>query len=309
MTAKSRSSLPGHPPVDPGRGGLPTLETDAAAQSPGDATSDAQKYQQLFIEQLGTIRAVIAYVARRHRLTSQEAEEFASHVYLKLIEDSYLVFRKFQGRSSLRTYLTVIIQRLFLDCRIAQWGKWRPSSFAKRHGETALLLERLTTYRGLSFQDACETLETEHGVTIGRRALEAIYVQLPSRPRRLFVGEDALDDTPAEGGDPTSGLAAEERATVASRVSQMLAGELARLSPGDRELLRARFREGLSVADIARSTGQDSKVLYRRLTRLLHELRANLEAQGLDRSQMIDLTGADLELAFRWDAREATPGA
>jgi RNA polymerase sigma factor for flagellar operon FliA len=40
-----------------------------------------------------------------------EADDFASHPKLKLIEDDYAILRKFQGRSSLRTYLTVVIER------------------------------------------------------------------------------------------------------------------------------------------------------------------------------------------------------
>jgi RNA polymerase sigma factor (sigma-70 family) len=303
MTAKSLTSAhtrSGPPP--PPRDSCPEEEPPTPAQ-PDPALTDTGHYQQLFVEQLGTIRAVVAYVARRHRLTAQDTEEFASHVYLKLIEDGYVVFRKFQGRSSLRTYLTVIIQRLFLDRRIAQWGKWRPSTFARRHGETAMLLERLVEYRGLSFDDACATLETEYGVTIGRAALESIYIRLPARSRRVFVSDEALDNTPAAGDDPAAALDAEAITGLATRTSQILAGELARLAPDDLELLRSRFRDGASVADIARATGQDSKVLYRRLKRVLQELRASLEARGVERSEVLELARSDDELAFKWDRK------
>jgi RNA polymerase sigma factor (sigma-70 family) len=284
-------------------GSAATEETDCMQSSAGQAVPEPRDYRQLFVDELGTIRSVVAYVARRHRLTTQESDEFASHVYLKLIEDEYLVFRKFQGRSSLRTYLTVIIQRLFLDCRIAQWGKWRPSSFARRHGETAMLLERLTTCRGLSFDDACETLETEYGLSMTRTELEAIYVQLPVRSRRLFVSEEALDNAPAPDADPASGMTAAENTVVAARTSRVLAHELARLAPDDRDLLTSRFRDGLSVADIARATGQDSKLLYRRLKRLLRELRADLEAHGVEGAAVLELTRSDFELEFEWDQR------
>ena len=43
-----------------------------------------------------------------------------------------------------------VIQRLFLDARIAKWGKWRPSVSARRLGGVAVLLERLLTRDGLS---------------------------------------------------------------------------------------------------------------------------------------------------------------
>ena len=57
--------------------------------------------------------SIVSFIGRRRRLAAHELEEFAAHVNLKLIEDDYAVFRKFEGRSSLRTYLTVVVQRCF----------------------------------------------------------------------------------------------------------------------------------------------------------------------------------------------------
>jgi len=67
--------------------------------------------------------------------------------------DDSAILRQFQMRSSLRTYLTVVICRLFLDERIARFGKWRPSRKAVRVGSTAVLFERLTMRDGLIFED------------------------------------------------------------------------------------------------------------------------------------------------------------
>jgi DNA-directed RNA polymerase specialized sigma24 family protein len=86
----------------------------------------------------------ISFVSSRHHLPGSEADDFGSHVKLKLIEHDYAILKKFEGRSNLRTYLTVVIHRLFLDYRIKAWGKWRPSAAAKRCGGVAILLERLT---------------------------------------------------------------------------------------------------------------------------------------------------------------------
>ena len=41
-----------------------------------------------------------------------------------------VVLRKFEVRSSLRTYLTVVVNRMYIDGRVKQWGKWRPSAIA-----------------------------------------------------------------------------------------------------------------------------------------------------------------------------------
>src|ERR1019366_2147799 len=105
---------------------------------------------------------VISFVSARHHLPGVEADDFASHVKLRLIEDDYAILRKFQRRSSLRTYLTVVIQRMFLDYRISAWGKWRPSAEAKRAGAVAVQLEQLMGRDGYRFGEACELLETNH---------------------------------------------------------------------------------------------------------------------------------------------------
>ena len=88
--------------------------------------------EALFLSQLDVIERVISFVCVRHHLPGSDADDFGSHVKLRLIESDYAILKKFEGRSSLRTYLTVVIQRLFLDYRISAWGKWRPSAEAKR---------------------------------------------------------------------------------------------------------------------------------------------------------------------------------
>ncbi len=55
-----------------------------------------------------------------------------------------------------------VVQRLFLDHRNRQWGKWRPSAEAKRRGPLAILLERLVVRDGWTFEQAVETLRTNH---------------------------------------------------------------------------------------------------------------------------------------------------
>jgi RNA polymerase sigma factor (sigma-70 family) len=277
---------------------------DLSEAQAGGGPGGADNCEQLFLDQLNTIRSIVRFIGRRRRLATHELEEFASHVNLKLIEEGYAVLRKFEGRSSLRRYLSVVIGRLFLDWRMAQWGKWRPSSFAKRNGRVALLLERLTVCQGLSFDEARTTLETVHRLDIGSSELESLYARLPRRPRRRYSGDDALHDFPASYGDPTSGLIAEAEESTATEMSRALSAELATLAPEDLRLLKLKFLSGLSVAAIARTTSEDSKRLYRRLERLLARLCARLQERGIHRSDVFNLLGrADLKLTGAWALR------
>src|SRR5207302_4973448 len=139
---------------------------------------------------LGLIDRIAGFICRRNHVSSDEAEEFAAHVRLKLIENNYAVFQKFEGRSSLPTYLTTVIHRLFLQYRVQTWGKWRPSAEAKRLGDLAIVFERLITRDGYSLGEATQLLTTGRN-RASRTELEAIYVRLPPRASRPVLETEA----------------------------------------------------------------------------------------------------------------------
>jgi RNA polymerase sigma factor for flagellar operon FliA len=76
-------------------------------------------------------------------------------------------------------------------------------------------------------------------------------------------------------------------------MSRTLSIELAGLSREELQIIELRYRDGLSIADIARATSQEPKALYRRLRRLLDDLRAKLERHGLSRSEVLEVLGRD----------------
>ena len=181
--------------------------------------------ESLFLAQLPVIETVIAHVSRRHHLASTEAKEFGSEVMLHFLERDYEVLRRFQGRSSLGTYLTVVIHRLFLDYRIRLSGKWRPSAEAKRLGAVAIALERLIVRDGWSFEQAVEVLRTNHGVDESRDELDALHVKLsPSVASRHFTSENAASDVPSPTPAPDENLIRAERDFLENRVRLALDG-------------------------------------------------------------------------------------
>src|SRR5690348_9058839 len=136
---------------------MPAVETART-----EARTDESFYRDLLIARYHEVEDSLRCVARRQRLGVDEAEELGSIVRLKLVEDSYAILRKYQGRSSLTTYLTKVISRILLDWRAARWGRWRASAAARRLGPTAVLFEVLTRRDGLTFAEACETLRTNY---------------------------------------------------------------------------------------------------------------------------------------------------
>jgi RNA polymerase sigma factor (sigma-70 family) len=262
--------------------------------------------EQLFLDNLGVIEQVVRFVARRHGLTPDEAEELASSVKLKIIENDYEVLRKFQQRSSLRTFLTAVVQRHFLDQRIAKWGRWRPSVLARRLGPPIVLLDQLITRDGLSVSEAAERVQAQCADSPSAAELTQIASQLPQRSRRQFVGEEALENVPGvEAAD--RGLLESEARDDAERADRALAVTLAGLQNEDRLILRLRFQQGLQIAQIARITGLEQKPLYRRLEQLMQRLRRELEALGISREQVATVVGqpdGSIHSSFMAEPRE-----
>jgi RNA polymerase sigma factor for flagellar operon FliA len=267
-----------------GRGGVSEMVLDGpapGAPSPAVSPTAVPTPERLFHANLHVIEAVIRHVANRHRLAPDERDEFASDVRLRLIENDYEIVRRFEHRSSLRTYLATVIQRLFLDYRNKAWGKWRPSAEARRLGPIATRLERLITRDGLSFDEAVGVLQTNEGVTMSRDELHAIFDRLPMRTPKRFVGEQALDDLLAPAATTEDALVAREQAAAAARAQQALDRALARLPAQDQLIVRLRYADEMTIAQIARLMHLEQKPLYRRLARIREDLRAALEADGV----------------------------
>lgn len=247
--------------------------------------------QHLLESALPLVDSIIDFTTRRHRLSQVEAEELASSVRLRLVEHDYHVLRRFNGRSSLRTYLGIVVERICLDLRRSWWGKWRPSVEAQRLGPLAERLEQLLVRDGLSFDEACQILWVNHAVVESERELYALRLRLPSRPPRHFVGVEALATVAGDDGAIEATAWADEYLKRAERTRDALARVLATFGQRDRLIIQLRFLHGLTIAEIARGHGLDQKALYRRMEHLLRQLRAALEAEGVNHEFVRDWLG------------------
>lgn len=242
----------------------------------------------LYTEHAETVEAVLAHIRRANRLTPDAADEFASWARLKLIDNDSAILRKFEGRSSLRTFLVTVIQRLFLDWRIHEWGKWRPTTEARRRGPVAVELERLILRDHLDFEQAMEML-VARGVAHSRDECAIEWAELPQRPARRAATEAALEHLPAP---PTGdGLEMDDQRARAGRASAALVTSIPTLSPHDQLIIKLRYQDGFSVARIAQLLGEDQKPLYRRIDQMLGRLRETMVAAGVSAEDVRDLLG------------------
>jgi RNA polymerase sigma factor (sigma-70 family) len=274
---------------------------------------------ELYSTHAETIEAVIKTVCRRHRLTAERAEDLRSQIYIKLLDNDSAVLRRFQGRSSMRTYLIAVATRVLLDTRVSEWGKWRPCQAARRLGPIAIELDRLLTRDGLAYEEAVETLLTRGKVT-SRGELDEIRPQLVERTSRFPVSSEVLEHVPAHGGAADRTVVAEERHTLAARAGAALARVLRELPPVEQIMLRMLYRDDMTIQRIAEVFGEKPKPLYNRLDRLRARLGQMIGDAGITAEDMRELfKGEALELPpafadgpagndFCGPSRDQTPG-
>ena len=262
--------------------------------------------EQLFLSQRALIERVIGWVCAKHGLRGADAEDFRSTVMVRLIEKDYEVVRKFQGLSSFKTYLSAVINRMYLDYQVQRFGKWRPSAEARRLGPVAMRLERLLSRDGLTFDEACGVLLTDPMVKESRDELYAQSLKLPRRVDRRPV-KDGVDGPPQPSSE-SSAVERAERQILADRAFLCIRRSLQRMPPRDRILLRLHFEEGMTVAQIAKLRAEEQKLLYRRKDAILAQLRADLTADGLTREEILELLSTlDWDAALTVDDAESVP--
>jgi RNA polymerase sigma factor (sigma-70 family) len=271
------------------------------AGSPRDTSSTGEA---LFLHHLQDIRRAIAFVCRRHHVSPTDADDFSASVILKMIQNDYSVLRRFKGSGSLRTFLFVVIERMLLDSRAQEWGRWRPSAEARRRGPLAIRLETLLMRENFTFEEAYEVLKTDPRLHADREELARLAAALPVRVRRRFELEGVLRSLPAHERPADELVSDGERREKAERVSRVLEQLLASLDVRDRLILRMHLLDRRTILQIARASKVEDgpREVYRRLARLLVGLRNGLEAEGIDAVTVRDLLSGPellLELALR----------
>lgn len=237
---------------------------------------------QLFLDHLPYIEKAVARLCRRYFFRKEEEEDFLSHVKIKLMENDYAVLRKFQGRCSFKTYLTTVISNLLKDYLNSQWGKWRPCAEAKRLGGAAIRLDELLNKEGIPFDEAVQILRINHRVEMSWQDLNEIRGRLPLRTQRHMEGEESLQNTADPAARADDRIIEEARAATLNWALGVLKLVLDGIPEEDRLILKMQGDQ-FKVSDIAKTLKLDQKQLYRRIDKLLKQLRFELERRGITR--------------------------
>lgn len=259
----------------------------------GEDPLPADEPEAVFLAHLDTVDRIVGALAARYAMPPDDHDDFKGWVRMKLVEDDYAVIRKHQGRSSLTTYLSVVIANLLRDRRIQKWGKWRPSAAARRAGPVGVQFERLVRRDGVPFDTAVEILRSRNGDTLDERALARLAATLPERSRPRIESDPDAVRRAAGGRTADHRVVADENARRESTVLEALEGSLDALDAEDRVILKLRFWEGLTVADISRALHLEQRPLYRRVNRLLARLRTALEGAGVTGADVGEMLGEE----------------
>jgi len=247
--------------------------------------SELHACEATFLAHLDWMRQTMASLCRRHVMGHADADDFASWALLRILENDYGILRRFRGESALTTYLVVVIATLHREYRVRCWGRWRPSAAARRAGRVAMRLEALVHRDGHTVRQAALVLRTSGETDLSERELVELFVALPRRAAgRLVEIPVELVDVPSNDSAEAT-VSDEQRHDERQHIEAALVRALDTLPNEDRLVVRMRFWDGLTVADIARALDVPQKPLYRRLDRALIALRRSLEEAGLSRRQ------------------------
>jgi RNA polymerase sigma factor for flagellar operon FliA len=112
-----------------------------------------------------------------------------------------------------------------------------------------------------------------------------------------------LETVGAPNSDADAPLAQQQASATAGAAAQALAKALESLPAQDRIIIKMRFDDGFSVAEIAKAMTLEQKPLYRRIEKLLIDLRRALEASGVSAAQIREAIADRGFDAGGWESR------
>lgn len=228
-----------------------------------------------------------------------DAEDFASTARLALIENDYAILRLFVGRSSLSTFLTVVIQRLLLDERTKRTGRWHSSREAERLGDAGIALERIVRGERRTIDEALPIVRSIDPALTREQVVEMAARLPPRAPRAQAVELEANEWHLASDSHADERAIAADQSKLSGRVTGVVRETLEAMPLEDRMIVRFHFGEGMTLAEISGLLRLPQRPLYRRRDALLARFRAAFAAAGIEAGEVADLIGdATREMDF-----------
>lgn len=219
---------------------------------------------QAWAEFLQEYTPLIRHVVRRHEHDPTAADECFADVCEALSEDHFRRLRAFHldGPARFRTWLLAVVSNRCRDWRRRQKGRVRPFRAVARLAELDQHVYRLMFVQGISRSECLAMLKSQFpGLTdasvaeVSARVFGALTPQqrwqLSARPQvPVHPAHARGDDNDPMERLPATDLCPEEQ-VQAMQERQRLREALVKLTPEQRLLLRLRYEQGLTLAEVA----------------------------------------------------------
>ncbi|HET7204633.1 MAG TPA: sigma-70 family RNA polymerase sigma factor [Steroidobacteraceae bacterium] len=243
---------------------------------------------------------LIMHVVRRYESDSGRATDGFVHVCAALSDDRFRRLRSFrmEGPARFRTWLMAVVANLCVDWRRKDYRRYRPLRAVARLPQLEQWAYRYLYVRGMSRAECLHALEARFPGLTDRHVAEinARLFALLTPLQRWQLSTRTVPSRPLDDASPAD---AEDRAAVLEETgpgpaevaqkqqeADLLHAAMARLPPQQRLLLRLRYEQDLTLAEVARLTGHaDPFRAKRQIEAALAALATLMNAARLDRSR------------------------
>ena len=244
---------------------------------------DYVEAKSFFESNLSITDEVIKKYCTRHHIVGDEADECNSYVYEKIIDNDYQRIREFKGKSSYKTYITVVISRILID-RMRSSGRWRPSQKALRIGKEAVILEELVFKKKYSFEQAYNALTTNHNISIERERAYKIITLLQRKHRKSTAPRDVelTDDVSDKKVTlPDEAAINKEISKIKDQLDYIVREIRNLLSNEERLLLKMCFEDSIKISEIARVLKKDRGYIDKKLKAILIKFKDEILSRNI----------------------------
>ena len=239
------------------------------------------------------------HIYKTARLTTGD-EEAAADCYLyicqKLCEKNFQRLLRFkpEGPAKFETWLSVVARNLCFDWLRGRYGRRRAFRSVERLSQFENEVFRLHVQQGMSLEETLMQLAPRNpdATLEAVEAADALIQQALSPRQRWALRQQwaPKEILPVGAGEEENATSVEiedsrpspELALIVREDQKRLADVVAKLEPEERLLIRLRFEEELSLADIARLTeAGDAQRAYYRMNLVLDKLRKSLRQKAV----------------------------
>lgn len=241
------------------------------------------------------IQGVINKACRKYSLDGEDADEFSSIVYEKLLDDDYKKIRSFGGSSSFSTYITAVISHIFIDTIIRPMkGRWKASQKALALGREAIELEELVLKNSYNIDQAIETLVENPDYSINKDdaykmaselKLQKKYTERKTKrsAKNPNTGHVEVLEYISDGKSisPEKGLINEEILHKKEEIEQSVKEMIELLTNEERLIIKMKYYgEGKTVSEIARVLNRERSYVDEKLNKIKKEFKNKLLSMG-----------------------------